>query len=560
MKKSKFLAAVLFSTLFIFANASAAMASLVTREASDLDENFQTKITLSFDMPSVPDQAVDVVFVADTATKNFVSDLYSSLANMAANLDTLTGSEKAHVALVLYGRGSHTMFGLTDAATVDSAFITSALATEDNAAWLSGYSFGADLQSGVERAKSILDASTTGTTKANRHIVLLTDGSATLYNNADGDAASVVFYGSSNDLKPMSNMDSNGDVGNPNRNTTSVNLLADAGGDYAEAFDGLFARGSEIEAIAAKAYKYVKSNYTAEEKADITAKIADNSVSYFTEANVNDLSVYPFTSTEIGAYMGAKALKAAADAGYGIHTIGYLYEWGWEDNGEDYILKLLAIPSRGMVEWTDSLGELYFHQSKTISGADLADDLAEIANGMFGAAPIFGIQDEIGYGTYEDETPYNFNFINDLAKISITVDGVALEKTQISDKVYEFKQGDYDFLFVYQEEDGEAKEAVAVITQTSALSGKVIVNYYEELTPETRKTEIGEYSNLKASNRSQVYVGDDVVEELDPVTVSYTIGSNPKTADDIMYIVIPVVCVLGFGGIVARREFARRRS
>ena len=559
MKKSKFLVAVLFSTVFIFANTVHA-ASLVTREASDLDENFQTKITLSFDVPSTPDQAVDVVFVADTATKNFAGNLYSNLATMAGTLDLYTGTQKAHVALVLYGRGSHTMFGLTDAATVDNAFITSALASEDNAAWLSGYSFGADLQSGVERAKSILDASTTGTTKANRHIVLLTDGSATLYNNADGDPASVVFYGNATDLKPMSNMDANGDVGSPSRATTSTNLLDEAGGDYAEAFDGLFARGSEIEAIAAKAYKYVNSNYTADEKADITAKIADNSVAYYTSAQVNNVADYPFISTEIGAYMGAKALKAAKDAGYGIHTIGYLYEWGWEDNCTDYILKLLAVPSRGMVEWTENLGKLYFHKTKTISADALADDLEAIADSMFGAAPIFGIQDEIGYGSYEDETPYNFNFVNDLDKISITIDGVELDKEKISDNVYEFKRGEYDFLFVYQEEDGEAKEAVAVMTRTSALGGQAVVNYYEELTPETRKTEIGEYSNLKASNRSQVYLGDDVVEELDPATVSYTVGGNPKTSDDIMYIIIPMVCVLGFGGIVARREFARRRN
>ena len=558
MNKIKFLAAILFSTLFIFASAPVNAASLVTREATNLDENFQTKITLSFDMPSVPDQAVDVVFVADTATKNFVGDLYSNIAAMSANLDMLTGTKKAHVALVLYGRGSHTMFGLTDAAIVDNDFITNALSSEANAAWLSGYSFGADLQSGVELAKSILDASTTGTTKENRHIVLFTDGSATLYNNADGDPASVVFYGNATDLKPMSNMDANGDVGSPSRATTSTNLLDEAGGDYTEAFDALFARGAEIEAIAAKAYKYTKSTYTADEIADITAKIADNSVAYYTSAQVNNVADYPFLSTEIGAYMGAKALKTAADAGYGIHTVGYLYEWGWEDNG-NYILKLLAIPSRGMVEWTENLGELYFHEAKTISSADLASDFETIADNMFGAAPIFGIQDEIGYGTYEDETPYDFNFINDLAKISISIDGVALEKEQISDNVYEFKHGDYDFLFVYQEEGADTKEAVAVITRTSALGGKIQVSYYEELTPETRKTEIGEYANLKASNRSQVYFDDDVVEELDPLTVSYAVGGNPKTDDDIMFIVIPSVVVLGFAGIVGRRELARRR-
>ena len=212
-----------------------------------------------------------------------------------------------------------------------------------------------------------------------------------------------------------------------------------------------------------------------------------------------------------------------------------------------------------MVEWTENLGELYFHETKTISSADLASDFETIADNMFGAAPIFGIQDEIGYGTYEDETPYDFNFINDLAKISISIDGVALEKEQISDNVYEFKHGDYDFLFVYQEEGADTKEAVAVITRTSALGGKIQVSYYEELTPETRKTEIGEYANLKASNRSQVYFDDDVVEELDPLTVSYAVGGNPKTDDDIMFIVIPSVVVLGFAGIVGRRELARRR-
>ena len=559
MKKSKFLASVLFSAAIITSN-SVSAGSLYSRVATDLDENFQTKITLSFDLPTAEDKDVDVVFLAETGTKNFVGDLYANIATVSARLNELTGSKKANIALVLYGRGSQTIFGLTDAASVNSDFITSALELKANKDWLKDYSFGADLQSGVERAKAILDASTTGAKVSDRHIVVLTDGSATLYNNADSVPANVVFYGSASDLKPMSNMDSNGDVGNPGRNSTSVNLLEAAQGDYAEAFDGLYNRGSEIEAIAAKAYPYVASNYTAEEKADITTKIADNSVSYFTEADVNDITKYPFTSTEIGAYMGAKALDAAADAGYGIHTVGYLYEWGWEDNGEDYILRLIAIPSRGMVEWTDNLGDLYFHQSKTISSADLAEDFNDIAEGMFDTSPLFTVADEVGYGTYADGTPYDFNFVNNLDKISISVDGVELPKEKVSDNFYSFQNDDYQFVFIYEPEEGEYKEAVGFMTRLGK-TGRVVVSYYEELSEDTRKTEPGEYADLNASNRSEVRMGEQVVAELEPVAVSYTVGgpSNPKTADDIMFIVIPSVVVLGFAGIVARRELIRRR-
>ena len=559
MKKSKFLASVLFSAAIITSN-SVSAGSLYSRVATDLDENFQTKITLSFDLPTAEDKDVDVVFLAETGTKNFVGDLYANIATVSARLNELTGSKKANIALVLYGRGSQTIFGLTDAASVNSDFITSALELKANKDWLKDYSFGADLQSGVERAKAILDASTTGAKVSDRHIVVLTDGSATLYNNADGVPANVVFYGSASDLKPMSNMDSNGDVGNPGRNSTSVNLLEAAQGDYAEAFDGLYDRGSEIEVIAAKAYPYVASNYTAEEKADITTKIADNSVSYFTEADVNDITKYPFTSTEIGAYMGAKALDAAADAGYGIHTVGYLYEWGWEDNGEDYILRLIAIPSRGMVEWTDNLGDLYFHQSKTISSADLAEDFNDIAEGMFDTSPLFTVADEVGYGTYADGTPYDFNFVNNLDKISISVDGVELPKEKVSDNFYSFQNDDYQFVFIYEPEEGEYKEAVGFMIRLGK-TGRVVVSYYEELSEDTRKTEPGEYADLNASNRSEVRMGEQVVAELEPVAVSYTVGgpSNPKTADDIMFIVIPSVVVLGFAGIVARRELIRRR-
>jgi len=560
MKKSKILAAILFSTVFIFANSAYAADSLVKREATDLDENFQTKVTLTFNLPTAEDKDVDVVVVADMALKGLGmdNDVYAKIADFAHQLDVLTGSKKANIALVLYGLGSETIFDLTDAASVTGDFVTAKIT--EKATWISSHSFGANVQSGVERGKAILDASTTGTAKNNRHIVLLTDGSATLYNNADGVSASVVYDGGGSNLYPMSNMDSNGDVGSASRETTSTTLFAANDEDYAETFDAMFARGSEIEAIAAKAYKYQKSNYTAEEKAEIAELAAANNVSIFTKNQVSDLAQYPFTSTEIGAYMGAKALKAAADAGYGIHTIGYLYEWGFADDGS-FILKLIAIPSRGFVEWAGGLGELYFHESKTVTPDEFTSDFEDIADGMFGSAPLLGIQDEIGYGTYEDGTPYDFNFVNDLEKMSITVDGVALTKTKADDNLYGFANDDYEFILMYQEDDGEAKEAVGIMTQLSNLTGKVVITYYEELTPETRKTEPGEYTNLNASNRSLVYQDEQLLEELEPISVAYIIGaqSNPKTDDDIMFIVIPTVVVLGFAGIVARRELMQRR-
>ena len=560
MNKSKFLAAILFSTVFIFANSAYAADSLIKREATNLDENYQTKVTLTFNLPTAEDKAVDVVVVADTALKELgmANDVYAKVADFAHQLDTLTGSKKANIALVLYGLGSETVFGLTDAASVTGDFVTAKIT--EKTSWINSHSFGANVQSGVERGKAILDASTTGTAKKDRHIILLTDGSATLYNNADGVSASVVYNGGGSNLYPMSNMDSNGDVGSTSRATTSTTLFAANDEDYAETFDAMFARGSEIEAIAAKAYKYQKSQYTAEEKAEIAELIAANNVSVFTGSQVNDLEQYPFTSTEIGAYMGAKALKAAADAGYGVHTIGYLYEWGFEDDGS-FCLKLIAIPSRGFVEWTGNLGDLYFHESKTVTPDQFTSDFAEIADGMFDAAPLFVIQDEIGYGTYEDGTPYNFNFVDDLDKMSITVDGVALAKTKTEDGLYGFANDDYEFILMHQEENGEAKEAIGILSQLSNLTGKVVITYYEELTPETRKTEPGEYLNLNASNRSLVYQGEQLLEELEPISVAYTVGaqSNPKTDDDIMFIVIPAVVVLGFAGIVARRELMQRR-
>jgi hypothetical protein len=145
--------------------------------------------------------------------------------------------------------------------------------------------------------------------------------------------------------------------------------------------------------------------------------------------------------------------------------------------------------------------------------------------------------------------------------MSITVDGVALTKTKADDNLYGFANDDYEFILMYQEDDGEAKEAVGIMTQLSNLTGKVVITYYEELTPETRKTEPGEYTNLNASNRSLVYQDEQLLEELEPISVAYIIGaqSNPKTDDDIMFIVIPTVVVLGFAGIVARRELMQRR-
>ena len=102
----------------------------------------------------------------------------------------------------------------------------------DSASWISNNRGLSNLQSGLILAKDILDNSNTGALAENKHVILITDGAAFTYNNKDNVTASTVYKVSGTMYLSMGNMDSNGDVGSPSRETKSTQYLSQNNDDY----------------------------------------------------------------------------------------------------------------------------------------------------------------------------------------------------------------------------------------------------------------------------------------------------------------------------------------
>lgn len=112
-----------------------------------------------------------------------------------------------------------------------------------------------------------------------------------------------------------------------------------------------------------------------------------------------------------------------------------------------------------LCDWIgDQDGVSYYKVSKPNYGGeagDLVEAFTDIANEMIYLVDAGSqVVDEIGFGTYEDGTEYDFDFVNEISKLELTVGGKALDKVQIDDYTYGFGPDstlpkDYQFIVTY---------------------------------------------------------------------------------------------------------------
>ena len=140
-----------------------------TKEATNLDENYQSQITLS--LPSAEEQLVtDVVFVLDKSTS---ADVEEQILTMLSDLRTeIEGKQaKVKVGVVIFNREAHVGCGLTDLSTGYEE-IEQAIKTE--------ISSGTNLHAGLLAGKALLDGDTE--VDANRkYLIAISDGITYIY-------------------------------------------------------------------------------------------------------------------------------------------------------------------------------------------------------------------------------------------------------------------------------------------------------------------------------------------------------------------------------------------
>ena len=128
-------------------------------------------------------------------------DLLKEAYNLAVEFNKQENLE-AHIALVIFSNGSKTIMELTDCSQITSStYIRNKIYSLANLVWIAQNAVGSNLQSGLDRAKGILDNSTTGSKPENRHIIYATDGGNYTYTNSRGETSTTIYKESNGKYK-----------------------------------------------------------------------------------------------------------------------------------------------------------------------------------------------------------------------------------------------------------------------------------------------------------------------------------------------------------------------
>lgn len=163
-----------------------------SKEAAGLDENFESKVTLSLPAADYQDD-LDVVFVLDSSTSSDKVDLTKTAAGL---LNTLAGYHNltVKVGVVIFG-GYEPVLSTTELTVLDSTTMETlrddVLTTDYNDMKDETDSYklrsGSNLQAGVEAAREILNGDP-NVAAENKYMIILSDGAARVWINEDGES------------------------------------------------------------------------------------------------------------------------------------------------------------------------------------------------------------------------------------------------------------------------------------------------------------------------------------------------------------------------------------
>ncbi|OUP51874.1 hypothetical protein B5F17_11545 [Butyricicoccus pullicaecorum] len=492
----------------------------VGKTATPLDENYESNVTLSLPAAEYK-KAVDVVFAIDCSSvlENNSEAMTQALTNMVQEL-----AQKDNIVLNIGVVGfSHTAGALAELQEVNAENVDDFMAklAEEFENVLAEKSQivqdgGTNLQVGIRVARRLLDSGEA--MPQNRHLILMTDGAGYYYCRSDTEDTSVCTVHNGDRKQCLNNMDAT-EIGG--RTNDSMYMRAEA--DDKTFGDFIAEQGRAIEESAENSFSQEEAATAPDEQC-------------YTTAQVQSFDEYPYLNMERGTYFAAQELLKVKDAGYQIVTIGYRYKHA------DSLPSLGAVSS-GFCEWTQTIGNYYVGPSNNDSAEEklavLESILGSISNelGQFVDAGS-QIIDEIGSGTDSQGKSYDFNFINDVNRLKLTVGDTTLNVTKgEDDATYNFgttEDPDQFVLHYYAggtEFDGETYGECFVldINVPVTVEQPVTLAYAVDLT--NPQSEPGTYNQLNTNNIAILYPIDSDGNPITPVefpkpVVSYTVEES----------------------------------
>lgn len=461
------------------------------KTATALDENLETKVTLSFPGQREAEPA-DVVFVLDKSGASAQTDIFKQAK---AFLEEINQKAKADglnikVGVVLFNKMGNVQLPLTDVVAGYDDILN---------AMNSSVHSGTNMDAGLLAAKSILDADT-AVKAENKHVILISDGATYLYCK-NGDYT-----------KPYTRS-----FGDPTKQTNPVTGAAypygsnkmggiwewqsreynfnNAWKKFPDGSNFIFSQAMKSPEKLGEYLAYYRGQYENSDK---------NWAQYdyeYTDAAANNGTTNPIPvdvnapcNIDVAFWSTDDTFQSMVKAGYDMNVY---YKNAADFDGQVFLQYLVRNSNNGELN-TD------FDKLK----AKLVDKIA-------------------AGSTVEDTIGANFDFVNDPAKISLTANDEKLSPEKIDATTYGFgKTSDGTYRFTLKYQAGENEKLVLTLNEAAAPSRPVVLEYSELLV--NKPTEPGTHT-LKVNESAVLHPidGNGVAGEAYefPVpTVDYTVA------------------------------------
>ena len=449
------------------------------KTATALDENLETKVTLSFPGQREAEPA-DVVFVLDKSGASAQTDIFKQAK---AFLEEINQKAKADglnikVGVVLFNKVGNIQQPLTDVVTGYGDILT---------AMNSSVRHGTNMDAGLLAAKSILDAD--AAVKAeNKHVILISDGATYLYCK-DGDFT-----------KPYTRSFGSGEGGSnfmggiwewESREYHNNNAWK----KFSDGSNFIFSQAMKSPEKLGEYLVYYRDQYENSEEnwAQYDYEYTDDAANNGTTNPIPNKVTAP-CNIDVAFWSTDDTFQSMVNAGYDMNVY---FKNQADFDGSNFLKYLTRNSNNGQLDTN-------FAEIK----AKLVDKIA--------AGSI--VEDFIGA---------DFDFINDPAKISLTANDEKLSPEKIDATTYGFgKKSDGTYRFTLKHQAGENEKLTLTLNEAAAPSRPVVLEYSELLV--NKPTEPGTHT-LKVNESAVLHPidGNGVAGEAYefPVpTVDYTVA------------------------------------
>ena len=449
------------------------------KAATALDENLETKVTLSFPGQREAEPA-DVVFVLDKSGASAQTDIFKQAK---AFLEEINQKAKADglnikVGVVLFNKVGNIQQPLTDVVTGYDDILT---------AMNSSVRHGTNMDAGLLAAKSILDADT-AVKAENKHVILISDGATYLYCK-DGDFTKPYtrsfgsVEGGSNFMGGIWEWESR-EYHNNN-----------AWKKFSDGSNFIFSQAMKSPEKLGEYLVYYRDQYENSEEnwAQYDYEYTDDAANNGTTNPIPNKVTAP-CNIDVAFWSTDDTFQSMVNAGYDMNV----YFKNQADFDGSNFLKYLT---------------------RNSNNGQLDTNFAEIKAKLV---------DKIAAGsTVEDFIGTDFDFINDPAKISLTANDEKLSPEKIDATTYGFgKKSDGTYRFTLKYQAGENEKLTLTLNEAATPSRPVVLEYSELLV--NKPTEPGTHT-LKVNESAVLHPIDDngvagEAYEFPVPTVDYTVA------------------------------------